>query len=277
MNDLDLLPSRVLAALLRPDFWLWLGLLTAFWASWKGWQRLATWVLASLVAAVTLVGFVPVGQIWLQPLESRYPANPVLDAPPSAIILLGGGEDARPSAAWQTWNVNAAGDRILHAIRRAHAYPDTPVLVTGSGFDPTGDPLLAGSADRVGAMLRAAGLPQAQVHVADGARTTAEHPGDIAAFLDTLDIRPNEDAPLLLITSAFHMPRAMGVLCTAGFAHLIADPTDFRTVPGGRWQDALRWDYADNLAQLQLAIREWASLLAYHQRGQTRDWLPPSC
>ena len=57
MADLDLLPTKLLALLVRPDFWLWLGLVTAMGALLAGWRRLAGWVLASIVAAVTLVGF----------------------------------------------------------------------------------------------------------------------------------------------------------------------------------------------------------------------------
>ncbi|WP_375574097.1 YdcF family protein [Ahrensia marina] len=277
MSDLDLLPSKLLSVLLRPDFWLWLGLLTALWASWRGWRRLATWVLVSLVVAVTLVGFVPVGHVWLAPLESRFPTNPDLTDTPSAIVVLGGGEDIRTSAAWDAHNVSSAGDRILHAIRRAHEFPGIPVLFTGGAFNATNDPLLEGNAERVGEMLQASGIPPEHVHIGAIARTTAEHPADITAFLEDQGLTPTTDAPMLLITSAFHMPRAMGVLCTAGIDHVIADPTDHRTVPGARWQDTIRWAYAGNLSNLQLAIREWVGLLAYQRAGHTDALLPDGC
>jgi uncharacterized SAM-binding protein YcdF (DUF218 family) len=277
MSDLDLLPSKLLAVLVRPDFWLWLGLLTALWASWRGWRKIATWVLVSLVVAVTLVGFVPVGNVWLAPLESRFATNPELTGPPSAIIILGGGEDPRTSAAWNTYNVGDAGDRILHAIRRANDFPNVPVLFTGGAFNATNDPMLDGNAERVGAMLQAAGVAAERVHIGAIARTTAEHPADITAFLEEQDLEPSAEAPMLLITSAFHMPRAMGVVCTAGFEHIVADPTDHRTVPSARWQDTIRWSYAGNLSNLQLAIREWAGLAAYQRAGHTSALLPDGC
>ncbi|MEO0382338.1 MAG: YdcF family protein [Pseudomonadota bacterium] len=277
MSDLDLLPSKLLAVLVRPDFWLWLGLLTALWASWRGWRKIATWVLVSLVVAVTLVGFVPIGHVWLTPLESRFPTNPNLTGTPSAIIVLGGGEDPRTSAAWNAQNVSSAGDRILHAIRRAHEFPNAPVLFTGGAFNATNDPLLEGNAERVGAMLQASGIAAERVHIGTIARTTAEHPADITAFLEDQGLEPNAEAPMLLITSAFHMPRAMGVVCTAGFEHIVADPTDHRTVLGARWQDTIRWAYAGNLSNLQLAIREWVGLTAYQRSGHTSTLLPDAC
>lgn len=277
MGDLDLLPSKLLAVLVRPDFWLWLGLLTALWASWRGWRKIATWVLVSLVVAVTLVGFVPVGNVWLAPLESRFATNPDLAGPPSAIIVLGGGEDPRTSAAWNAHNVSGAGDRILHAIRRAHEFQGVPVLFTGGAFNATNDPMLEGNAERVGEMFQASGIAPERMHIGAIARTTAEHPADITVFLEDQGLAPTAEAPMLLITSAFHMPRAMGVVCAAGFEYIVADPTDHRTIPGTRWQDTIRWSYAGNLSNLQLAIREWAGLVAYQRAGHTDALLPDGC
>jgi uncharacterized SAM-binding protein YcdF (DUF218 family) len=277
MSDLDLLPAKLLSLFIRPDFWLWIGLLSALWTGWKGWHKVTGWIVLSLVVAVTLVGFVPVGHVWLHPLEKRFATNPVLANPPSAIIVLGGGEDIRTSAAWDALNIGPAGDRLLHAIGRAHEFPDVPVLFTGSAFDPTGDPLLADSAQRVGAMLIASGLDAERVHLGNLARNTAEHPADIEAFLESQNIRPSQTEPLLLITSAFHMPRSMGVMCSAGQGPIVADPTDHRTVPGARWQDWLRWRYAGNLANLQTGIREWVGLAAYWRAGHTSALLPDGC
>ena len=277
MNDLDLIPSKLLALLIRPDFWLWLGILTAFGAVWRGWKRLALWVLASLVATVTLVGFVPAGSVWLTPLEARFPTNPQLQEPPTAIIVPGGGEDTATSAAWDANNINKAGDRITHAMRRATQFPGVPVLFTGGAFDPTGDPLLQGGAERVAALLAAMGLEESRIHIGALARTTAEHPADITAFLDALDLTPTEARPLLLVTSAFHMPRAMGVLCAADLGPVLADPTDHRTTPGRAMIHALRWEYADHLTELQIGIREWVGLIAYRLAGHTDALLPGGC
>jgi uncharacterized SAM-binding protein YcdF (DUF218 family) len=277
MADLDLLPAKLLSSLVRPDFWLWLGLLTALVACWRGWRRLATWVLVSLVAAVTLVGFVPVGEVWLAPLEARFDANPELEGEPTAILVLGGGEDQRTSAAWNVLTTSDAGDRLLHAIHRAHQHPNVPILFSGGAFDPTDDPLRAGSAERVAEALSKAGIDRSRIHISGGARTTAEHPADFAPMLEDLGLEPSEGEPLLVITSAFHMPRSMGVLCQADLGPIVADPTDHRTVPGQRWQDALRWSYAGNLADLQLGIREWVGLLVYARAGHTNALLPGPC
>ncbi|MEM1287521.1 MAG: YdcF family protein [Pseudomonadota bacterium] len=277
MADLDLLPAKLLSLLARPDFWLWLGLLTVMVALFIRWYGLAKWVTLSLVITVTMVGFIPVGSVWLVPLESRFPANPEIAQTPSAIVVLGGGEDPAPSATWNAMATNDAGDRFTHAMRRAVEFPTVPVLFTGGGFDPLGNPLFAGSAERVGTMLVGMGLDAGRVHIADEARNTAEHPLDLDELFTRLGIEPSAEAPLLLITSAFHMARSVGVLCNAGFAPIIPDPTDFRTAPGQGWQHALGWSYAGNLTNLQVAIREWVGLVVYRFRGYTPALLPENC
>ncbi len=277
MGDLDLIPAKLLTTLVRADFWLWLGLLAMLWAMWRRWHRIATWILISIVACVTLVGFVPVGGLWLAPLESRFPANPDLPHAPSAIIILGGAEDTATAAAWDAISVNGAGDRFLQGLRRAQEFPTVPVLFAGGSFDPTRDALLQGGSDRVARMLRETGDLGQRVFTADTARNTTEHPADIQAFLDARGIDPTEQNPLLIITSAFHMPRAIGVFCEVDLGSMVADPTDYRSIPDRQVTHALRWNYAKNLAQLQVAFREWAALVTYQAAGHTTQLVPDGC
>ncbi|MEM6381867.1 MAG: YdcF family protein [Pseudomonadota bacterium] len=277
MTDLDLLPSKLLALFVRPDFWLWLGLLTVLLALHRGWIKLARWVTWSIVIAVTLVGFYPVGSLWLAPLENRFPVNPSLAGAPSAIIVLGGGEEAAISSAWGQVNINDAGDRLTRGVERALEYPDTPLLFTGRAFNPLNDPSLVNGADQAASLFRQLGLPEDRVQHLGKARRTAEHTEDIVQMLDQLGVEPSAEQPLLIITSAFHMPRTIGVLCQAGFRHLVADPTDFRTTPGRSLAHRLRWNYANNLGDLKLAFREWAGLIAYHLKGHTPNVFPSQC
>ncbi|MBV6656871.1 MAG: YdcF family protein [Devosiaceae bacterium] len=277
MADLDLLPSKILSLLVRPDFWLWLGLVTVMAALLLRWYRLARWVTLSMVLAATLVAFVPIGSVLLTPLEARFPTNPPLPDEVAAIIVLGGGEDAATSVAWNSPNVNAAGDRITHALRRGRQFPEAPVIYAGGAFNPTGDRFLAGSAERVGALMVATGLSADRVHIANGSRVTADHPADIAPILAALDIDPSGETSLLLITSAFHMPRSVGVFCQAGMTAVLADPTDHRTTPGRPWQHVLRWNHLGNFANVQLAWREWAGLVAYAAAGHTPQIFPDGC
>ena len=74
------------------------------------------------------------------------------------------------------------------------------------------------------------------------------------------------------MTSAYHMPRAIGVFRRAGFA-VEAFPVDWRTVNGSA---ALRpFDsVADGLKRIDIALREWVGLLMYWLSGRSSELLP---
>jgi uncharacterized SAM-binding protein YcdF (DUF218 family) len=73
---------------------------------------------------------VPVGQILLRPLESRYPVAPPMPVP-AGIIVLGGGERIDSSARWGRPELNDGADRFTAALALAHRYPKARVIFTG--------------------------------------------------------------------------------------------------------------------------------------------------
>ena len=83
---------------------------------------------------------------------------------------------------------------------------------------------------------------------------------------------PRPDERWLLVTSAWHMPRAVGVFRQAGFP-VTAYPVDFRT--GGR-ANVLRpfATLSEGLRRLDVAAKEWAGLVGYRLTGRTGELFP---
>jgi len=69
----------------------------------------------------------------------------------------------------------------------------------------------------------------------------------------------------VLVTSAFHMPRAMESFRRAGWPDLTAFPVDHRAPPN--WA-RLTWDFTGNLGKTEIAIKEYVGLLAYGILGR---------
>jgi uncharacterized SAM-binding protein YcdF (DUF218 family) len=76
----------------------------------------------------------------------------------------------------------------------------------------------------------------------------------------------------LLVTSAYHMPRSIGVFRAAGFA-VEAFPVDWRT-RGTNDHRQLFASISDGLRRSDAAVREWVGLLAYRVTGRTSSLLP---
>ncbi|MEM6711197.1 MAG: YdcF family protein [Pseudomonadota bacterium] len=273
MPEWTFVVPKLLAFLIRPDVWLWLGILTVGSALLFRFHKLAGWVTASLVVAVTLVAFVPVGTVWLGPLETRFPTYPDIDNP-AAIIILGGGEASGPHDAWDTLSLNEAGDRIVEGIALAKGHEDALLIFTGGTGSIRPDATRSNSAQVAQDVIEAMGVEQERTLIGPQARTTEEHPTEVRALLESAG---GPSGPIVIVTSAFHMPRSIGVFCQAGFQNVIPYPVDHRTTPNLSFFDKLGWDYAGNLAQLQNGIREWVALVTYHWRGRTNALFPSGC
>lgn len=198
------------------------------------------------VAALTFVVIAPVGYWLLIPLETRFPLwNSTLPSSPYGIIALGGD----------------SGHRVSVLAHLSQVFPEALLVYSGRG-------------DRAAAVeeLRHEHLDREHVIVESSSRTTLENAQDTAQI-----VRPRPDQLWLLITSAAHMPRAMGCFRGAGF-RVVAYPVDFITRGGfgppgfgGRGPAPLG---EKRLAQLDDAIKEWIGLGAYRIAGSTDALFP---
>ena len=85
---------------------------------------------------------------------------------------------------------------------------------------------------------------------------------------------PVAKGPWILVTSAFHMPRALGTFCAAGWRNLVPYPTDYR---GDKIREQIGWNLGANLTVLNIGVKEWVGLLAYRFTGQTETFFPEGC
>ncbi len=220
-----------------------------------------------LIASMLLLaicGFLPVGNLLLYPLESRFPRWDAERGAPDGIIVLGGPIDADLSVAHDTPVISGAPDRIVAAAELARKYPKARVVFTG------GSPNLisndAREADFAAEIFEALGIDRTRLIVERRSRNTYEN----AVFSKTL-AAPKPGERWLLVTSAFHMPRAVGLFRKAGFA-VEPYPVDWRV---GEGADVFALSQAAiGLARTDTAIREWLGLLAYRLVDRTDALLP---
>jgi uncharacterized SAM-binding protein YcdF (DUF218 family) len=86
--------------------------------------------------------------------------------------------------------------------------------------------------------------------------------------------QPKDGEVWLLVTSAFHMPRALGSFRQAGWRGLVPYPAGYRTPPDpvAEWSPALTFD--GRMGILYAALRELAGLVYYRLTGRTDSWMP---
>jgi uncharacterized SAM-binding protein YcdF (DUF218 family) len=214
---------------------------------------------------LTLATWTSLGQLLLTPLEERFQRPDPEPTDVAGIVVLGGGFEGAINLARGGHELNTGGDRYVEAAILARRYPQAKVVVTGG----TGTLVLEGEGDGATAprLLEALGVDPQRLILENESRDTYEN----AVFTRRL-VTPAPGETWLLVTSAFHMPRAMALFAKAGFA-VTAWPADYRTT--GREGVSLFADNpVDSLQATTVALREWIGLIAYWLAGRIDSPFP---
>lgn len=259
MDTLFFIASKLVGALLRPDTWIIFAMAVVVLALLLNRRRLGLYVGSITLNLLVALAILPIGDMLLQPIERTYPLEPELEQV-FGIIVLGGGDDASASAFWGQMQLNEGGERYTAALELAKRFPEARLLFTG-GSGALRD--LAGAetseADRAGQFFRDQGVTPERLLLEGQSRNTAEN-----ARLSLALAAPKPGETWLLVTSAFHMPRAMRSFETAGWTGLVPWPVDYRTAA---FEDGLGWNLMRNMHVMNTAIREQAWQIACRLSG----------
>jgi len=229
------------------------------------WRRLGVALGLGAFLILFLSAWTTLGALMLHPLEDRFSRPGPAPAAVAGIIVLGGGFEGGVNRVRGGYELNASGDRFVETAILARRYPSARVVVTGG----SGSLMLEGEADADTAprLLEALGVARERMVLEDRSRNTAEN----ASFTRAL-VEPVQGETWLLVTSAFHMPRAVALFRKAGFA-VTAWPADYRT-SGAERLGLAEDNIHDSLQNTTLAIREWIGLAAYRLTGRIDEILP---
>jgi uncharacterized SAM-binding protein YcdF (DUF218 family) len=219
---------------------------------------------ASLIV-LALLGLSPIGNALIIPLEQRFPPWDDTRGPPDGIVVLGGAITPEVSAARNEVALNEAAERVTSAVALARRYPQARIIYSGG----TGALVYPEGSEAVFAVriFDSLGIPPERIIAEEQSRNTVEN-----AVFSLLLAMPRPGERWLLVTSGYHMPRAMGVFRQAGFP-VEAYPVDWRTRGP---QDALRPfpTLSGGLERADTAVHEWIGLVVYWLTGRSAGLFP---
>ncbi len=216
---------RSLGKLAQGRAWLWPGL---------------TW------GVFTVCGTPMLGDVcfrYVESLETTF--QPGVDAPLDALIVLGGGTSQGPHRA----EVDDAGDRVLYAAQ-LYLQGHTRALITTGSTLPSLQ-ALSTPAQQTTEIWTKLNIPNQAIRRFDGLNTHGE--------MHSIRLHMGELGPAArvgLLTSAWHLPRAMRLSRAAGLTGLIPVAADHRTQMERRLL-AHCLPSASNFNRLELIQREW--------------------
>ncbi|WP_028035001.1 YdcF family protein [Chelativorans sp. J32] len=229
------------------------------------WRRVSITFATLAFVVVALAGWTTFGALLLHPLEDRFTRPEPAPQHVDGIIVLGGGFEGAVNMARGGYELNDSGDRFVETAILARRYPQARLLVSGG----SGSVFLPGEgdADTAPRLLIALGVPPERIELENQSRDTFEN-----ARLSVSLAKPQPGETWLLVTSAFHMPRAVGAFRQAGFP-VVPWPADYKTT--GQERPGLTDDNVlDSLRNTTVGIREWIGLIAYWMLGRSESILP---
>lgn len=213
-------------------------------------REVRQWGITAGAFALTIYAFFgagPVSFFLLGSLEYHIPSATLSergDVYPIAVLT--GYAEHDPDHPLSSKVNSSSAFRLLEALKLFHASPGSTVIISGTG-------VVAGIMRDV---LVSSGIPAEQVRVDVDSASTFESAKHLALVLG--------DKPFLLVTSAGHMPRAMGVFRKAGMMPLPM-PTHYLTK-----RNPLATQYFPSPTHLELsdlAVSEYAALAWYYVNG----------
>ncbi len=254
--------SKVIWYFLQPSTFLIILFALGVLLLWRHRSRAAIQLMLGAAGIYAIGALTPLSNAILLGLEQQYtpPSLAKLDRI-DGIIVLGGMVDTLVSAARDEIALNEAAERLTETAVIARRFPASRIVLSG------GDgALLYRSTDEASVAKRfftQIGIDPDRITVETQSRNTWQN----AVFTKEL-IKPKPGERWLLITSAFHMPRAIGCFRAAEF-DVIPWPVDFRT---RGWADLLRFPPGASAGwkRIDLTTKEWIGYVAYWATGRLK-------
>ena len=194
---------------------------------------------------ILIVAVLPVGSWLIAPLENRFPPLTLMPPHVDGVIMLGGNED-------------------VAFTDLAQRYPNAKLVFTG-GSELANGVFLKPDAARNGS--RWMGIDTSRITFVRESRNTFEDALNAKAI-----VHPTPGEVWILVTSAFHMPRSVGLFRAQGW-RVVANPVDYRTgFRAGKTPPPL--DFTWNLTLLSVALKEWIGMCTNWLLGHSESLFP---
>lgn len=253
MSNLFFAISKLAMPLLEPATWLLALCAVSLALLWRGRYRAARWTLALATLLVAVIFWFPTGAVLTRPLEQAVAPPGEMPAKVDGIITLAGAFSLPLTADHGKPQVGAAAERLTEFVALARRYPDARLAYVGDsgymGLNPVSE------AEAMRRFLSDQGMDPGRVVFEGKSRTTYE---SALHGLELLKPKPGET--WLLITSAVHMPRALGTFRKSGWI-VVPYPVSYMA------RAAFHFDEGD-YPMLSTAIKEWAGIAAYRAMGR---------
>lgn len=215
-------------------------------------------ILLTSFIAFFIIHFSPFARVMLYHLEHKFPQINEIPQDAKGLVLLGGNFSVLESQIGGRPIYNLAGGRVIEFISLARRYPNLPIVFTGSSLE----------VDLTKKLFDEMGIEPSRVIWENESSNTVDN-----AYKSYNLVQPKPNDKWVLVTSAFHMPRSMGLFKGAGW-NVIAYPVDYHIA--SLTPSKLVVGFLDSLNPVvwRVATKEWAGLFNNYISGKSPEFIP---
>ena len=253
--------SKVVWGIVAPETSLLILLIFGTVLLWTRLNKSGGVIITTAVFIIAMVSIFPFSTWIFHPLENRFPIPSKLPEEVDGIIVLAGAENISVTAARGQPSLHGGGERLTTFVWLARLYPNAILLFSGGSGSLIDQKYK--SDDTARKLFDQLGLEVARVQYESGSKNTAE-----SASKSYQLVQPKPYQNWILVTSAFHMPRSVGLFRNAGW-QVIPYPVDFNTTNSSSMNFDLR-----EIGRFSQGVREWVGLVVYRIKGQMAEIFP---
>jgi len=231
---------------------------------WTTKQKLGRGLVSLSALMFFVLTLLPANIFILKPLEERFSVPSELPENVSGIIVLGGSEKSVITWTRGQPSFNEAAERLMAFVALARRYPLAQLIYAGGAGSLSQQNYKSNETARK--LFKQLGLTVDRVHFDSKARNTVEN------AVNSFNLAGQKtEGNWILITSAFHMPRSVGVFRKIGW-NVIPYPVDYQT--SGELRFDWKFSIMENFLENSRGLREWLGLIAYRMTGKTATLFP---
>jgi uncharacterized SAM-binding protein YcdF (DUF218 family) len=256
--------SKIMWVLVNPENILLISLVVGAFLLFTDRKDLGRRLVTISSVAILLFSIFPWDKLVKLPLENRFAIPEPLSKSIDGIIVLGGPERIRESYARGQAVLRDSAERLTTFVGLSRRYPEAKLIYSGGSGNLKGQEFKGSYVAKI--LFEQLGLGTERVLFESESRNTLEN----AKYSFDL-AKPQKGEKWVLVTSASHMPRAVGVFRKVGWP-VIPYPVDYSTT--GKIEFGIFLDGFAGLSSLSSVLREWVGIVAYWFMGRTSELFP---
>ena len=255
--------SKVLWLIINPfNIFIFITMFTIFLYFIK-FRRLSLIIFIINFNFLVFISFLPIGSYLIYNIEKEFHSNIKIPERVDGILILSGATNPILFKEYNQISLNDSAERLVESVMIIRKFEKAKVIFSGgSGFVNRSD---LGHSQVAKLFYKKIGVDINKIYFEDKSRNTYEN-----IIYSKSIAKPKKNENWLLITSAFHMKRAL-LIAEKNKWKLIPFAVDFKNIKEFKLTPNL--NLLSNLNSFQNGLHEWLGLVSHYLMGRTDKFL----